>query len=87
MAHVQIYTTMMCPYCHRAKALLEDKGVAFEEIDVTYDPKSREAMTARAGGRRTVPQIFIDGRAVGGSDELAALEESGELDALLGRAA
>ncbi|MFN0044314.1 MAG: glutaredoxin 3 [Alphaproteobacteria bacterium] len=87
MAHVQIYTTMMCPYCHRAKALLEDKGVAFEEIDVTYDPKTRETMTARAGGRRTVPQIFIDGRAVGGSDELAALEESGELDNLLGRAA
>jgi glutaredoxin 3 len=87
MATVEIYTTMMCPFCHRAKALLDGKGVAYEEFDVTYDPKGRAAMTARAEGRYTVPQIFIDGRPIGGSDELAELDRSGELDRLLGAAA
>lgn len=87
MARVEIYTTMMCPYCHRAKSLLQSKNVAFEEIDVTYDPEGRQKMTARANGGRTVPQIFIDGKHVGGSDELAALDRAGKLDALLGIAA
>ena len=87
MAKVEIYTTMMCPFCHRAKALLDAKGVAYEEYDVTYDPKGRAAMMVRAEGRHTVPQIFIDGRPVGGSDELAELDRSGELDRLLGAAA
>lgn len=83
MADVEIYTTMMCPYCYRAKALLDQKGVAFREIDVSADPKERAAMTERAGGSRTVPQIFINGAHVGGSDELAALEREGKLDSLL----
>ncbi|MGO8867198.1 MAG: glutaredoxin 3 [Alphaproteobacteria bacterium] len=84
---VVIYTTMWCPYCHRAKSLLEKKGVQFEEIDVTYDPDKRAEMSARAGGRETVPQIFIRGEPIGGSDELVALEAEGKLDQLLERAA
>jgi glutaredoxin 3 len=84
MPAVEIYTTMLCPYCHRAKSLLERKGVRYKEIDVSYDPEGRKAMTARAGGRTTVPQIFIDGLAIGGSDELAALDEEGKLDRILG---
>lgn len=83
MAEVTIYTTMLCPYCYRAKALLKRKGVRFTEIDVGMDPDKRREMTARAGGRQTVPQIFINGRHVGGSEELAALERTGELDRLL----
>lgn len=85
MAEVKIYTTGFCPYCTRAKRLLTEKGVVFEEIDVTFDPDLREKMIAESGGR-TVPQIFIDGVPIGGSDELAALEASGELDPLLGTA-
>jgi glutaredoxin 3 len=84
---VVIYTNMWCPYCHRAKGLLEKKGVKFHEIDVTFDPDKRAEMSAKAEGRRTVPQIFIEGRGIGGSDELAALDDAGELDRLLGRAA
>ncbi|MFI5021217.1 MAG: glutaredoxin 3 [Alphaproteobacteria bacterium] len=84
---VVIYTTMWCPYCHRAKSLLEKKGVAFEEIDVTYDPAKRAEMRARAEGRETVPQIFIRGEPIGGSEELVALEAAGKLDQLLERAA
>lgn len=84
MAHVEIYTTMWCPFCHRAKRLLSAKGVAFEEIDVSLSAARRREMTERAGGRRTVPQIFIDGEGVGGSDELAALEAEGRLDPMLG---
>ncbi|MFZ5609507.1 MAG: glutaredoxin 3 [Pseudomonadota bacterium] len=83
MAQVTIYTTMLCPYCSRAKRLLQEKGVAFEEIDVTMDPAARQAMMARAGGRRTVPQIFVGAAHVGGSDELYDLERAGKLDALL----
>ena len=83
MAKVEVYTTTYCPFCHRAKALLRSKGVAFEEIDVTDDPRMREKMTRLAGGRRTVPEIFINGRIIGGYDELRALETKGELDALL----
>lgn len=83
MPPVTVYTTFTCPYCARAKALLQRKGVPFEEIDVTMDPDMRDAMTERAGGRRTVPQIFFGERHIGGSDELAALDRSGELDILL----
>ena len=84
MAKVTIYTTMMCPYCARAKSLLDHKGVEYEEIDVTFSGKKRRQMTERAAGRYTVPQIFIDGESIGGSDELVALEMGGRLDGLLG---
>ncbi|MFT3987999.1 glutaredoxin 3 [Aestuariivirga sp.] len=83
MMPVTIYTTPWCPYCHAAKALLTRKGVSFEEIDVSGDPALREAMTTRAHGRRTVPQIFIGDQHVGGSDDLHALERQGRLDPLL----
>ena len=83
MATVEIYTTPMCPFCWRAKRLLEQKKVTFEEIDLWQEPGRRKEMLERAEGRRTVPQIFIDGRGIGGSDELADLEHSGELDRLL----
>lgn len=85
MSTVEIYTTRICPYCRRAKALLEKKGAAYEEIDVSDDDALRARMVELAGGRRTVPQIFIDGRPIGGSDDLYALEQEGRLDALLGR--
>ena len=87
MAEVVVYSTMFCPYCHRAKALLKSKGVEFTEIDVMRDPARREEMTRLSNGGRTVPQIFIDGVPVGGSDELHALERQGKLDGLLGIAA
>jgi glutaredoxin 3 len=83
VAHVEVYTTSYCPFCFRAKDLLEQKGVQFEEIDVTDDPELRRQMMMRAGGRRTVPEIFINGRIIGGYDELRMLEMRGELDALL----
>lgn len=86
MARIEVYTKAFCPYCTRAKRLLDGKGADFSEIDVTMDRAGFDAMVARAGGRRTVPQIFIDGRHVGGSDDLAALDARGELDALIGRA-
>lgn len=79
---ITIYTTRYCPYCHAAKALLNQKGVSFEEIDVS-DPDLRQKMTARANGRRTVPQIFIGERHVGGCDDLHELDERGQLDPLL----
>jgi glutaredoxin 3 len=83
MAKIEIYTTSSCPYCHAAKKLLGRKGVDFSEINVTGDPVARSSMSSRANGRTSVPQIFIDGRHVGGCDDLYALEEAGELDALL----
>jgi glutaredoxin 3 len=83
MARIEIYTTPTCPYCIAAKALLKKKGAAFEEINVAGDPEGRRAMSARAGGRATVPQIFIDGRHIGGSDDLHALDADGGLDPLL----
>lgn len=83
MAQVEIYTTMFCPFCVRAKKLLDSKGVAYDEIDVTMSSSKRAQMQERADGRHTVPQIFIDGVGVGGSDELAALEASGKLDGML----
>lgn len=82
MAHVLIYTTPWCPYCHRAKQLLGDKGVAYDEIDVDADPGQRAAMEDRSG-RYTVPQIFINGASIGGCDDLYALEHGGKLDGLL----
>lgn len=84
MPSIIIYTTPVCPYCVRAKALLKQKGVSnYQEIDVSSDDALREAMVARAGGRRTVPQIFIGDTHVGGYDDLAALDKAGKLDALL----
>lgn len=83
MRHVEIYTTPTCGYCQAAKRLLSRKGIAFKEIDVSGDHDLRIAMTQRAGGRRTVPQIFIGERHVGGCDDLYELEEAGQLDPLL----
>ena len=82
MAKIEMYTTPFCGYCARAKSLLEKKGAAYEEMDVMMDEKKRTEMRERAK-RSTVPQIFINGRYIGGSDELAALEQAGKLDALL----
>jgi glutaredoxin 3 len=87
VAKVQVYTTNYCPYCFRAKALLQHKGVVFEEIDVTDDRALREKMVKLAGGRRTVPEIFINGKIIGGYDELRALEDEGKLDELLAASA
>ena len=81
---VEIYTTPICPYCLHAKALLKSKGVAFKNIDVMFHPAKRREMEERAGGGYTVPQVFIDGKHVGGADELALLERKGKLDRLLG---
>ncbi|HUA54514.1 MAG TPA: glutaredoxin 3 [Candidatus Sulfotelmatobacter sp.] len=86
MANVEIYTTPICPYCASAKRLLTEKKVAFTEIDVSRDPAKRDEMTARAEGRYTVPQIFIDGTPIGGCDDLHELEHAGKLDPLLKRA-
>ncbi len=82
MAEVEIYTSPFCGFCHRAKHLLDQKGVAYKEIDVFQVPGAKEEMISRSG-RRTVPQIFIDGAGVGGSDEIHALERQGKLDGLL----
>lgn len=84
MRRITIYTTPICPFCVRAKALLQKKGAEFEEVDVFMDGRAREEMEQRSGGRRTVPQIFIGDRYVGGSDDLMALDRAGELDPLLG---
>ena len=83
MARVEIYTKYGCPYCARALRLLDAKGVDYEEYELNSMRGKREEMLERAPGRTTVPQIFIDGRHVGGSDDLAELERSGRLDALL----
>ncbi|KAF0105815.1 MAG: glutaredoxin 3 [Rhodospirillaceae bacterium] len=82
MAKIEIYTTPFCGYCARAKSLLDSKGAEYEETDVMMDDKKRTEMRARAN-RTTVPQIFINGQHIGGSDDLAALEQAGRLDALL----
>lgn len=84
MAEVEMYSTMWCPYCSRARALLREKGVDFVDIDVAEEPGRRAEMIERAGGGRTVPQIFIDGEHIGGCDELVALDRAGKLDAKLG---
>jgi glutaredoxin 3 len=82
MQKVQIYTTQWCPYCHAAKSLLADKGVAYEEVNAE-DPEVRMQMVERANGRRTVPQIFVGETHVGGYDDMAALDRRGQLDPLL----
>jgi len=82
MATIVMYTAQYCPYCMQAKALLRHKGVSFEEIDVSADDALREKMVQESG-RRTVPQIFINGSPIGGFDELRALDEDGKLDPLL----
>jgi glutaredoxin 3 len=83
MPRVEIYTKAFCPYCARAKKLLTEKGVDFEENDISMDAGKRAEMIQRANGGTTVPQIFIDGSHIGGSDDLAALEAAGKLDPLL----
>ena len=84
MAEVELYTAPFCPYCPRARVLLERKGAAFIDIDITEEPGRRAEMVRRAGGRTSVPQIFIDGEHIGGSDELVALDRAGGLDLKLG---
>ncbi|HMG46085.1 MAG TPA: glutaredoxin 3 [Allosphingosinicella sp.] len=86
MARVEIYTKAFCSYCARAKRLLDEKGAAYDEFDITFGGAKRAEMLARADGRTTVPQIFIDGRHVGGSDDLHALDREGQLDPLLASA-
>ena len=83
MAEVTVYATMFCPYCSRAKRLLDSKGVTYREIDVDMTAGAREEMVQKANGRRTVPQIFINGQHVGGSDDLHALDRAGKLDPML----
>ena len=83
MPKIEIYSTLFCPYCTRAKRLLDQKGIGYIEADVIADTSKRGEMVHRAGGRTSVPQIFIDGRHIGGCEELYALERRGELDALL----
>lgn len=83
MAKIEIYTSPYCGYCHRAKQLLTRKGAAFTEIDVMGDPARRAEMTRRSNGGQTVPQIFIDGKHIGGCDDMHALDAEGGLDPLL----
>ena len=86
MAKIEIYTQPWCPYCSRAVALLRKKGVEFQEIDAPHGTAQRQEAQARSGGRTTVPQVFIDGRHVGGCDDLMALDRAGKLDPLLAAA-
>lgn len=83
MAYIEIYTRNTCPYCTMAKRLLENKGQEWEEINLDTNPERTDEMLERTGGKRTVPEIFIDQELVGGYDDLAALETAGELDARL----
>jgi glutaredoxin 3 len=83
VARIEVYSSYFCPYCARAKALLERKGVPFEDIDLLEQPNRRAEMVERAGGRTSVPQIFINGEHVGGCDDLHALDKAGQLDAKL----
>ena len=87
MAKVEIYTSIMCPYCTRAVGLLQSKNVSFEQIDVSMSGALRQTMRNRAGGRTSVPQIFINDEHIGGCVDLIALESAGHLDALLNRTA
>ncbi len=84
MAKVEIYTWQACPFCIRAKALLNKKGVKYEEHSIDGDQSAHMAMSNRAEGRRTVPQIFIDDKGIGGCDELHDLDRSNQLDTMLG---
>jgi glutaredoxin 3 len=86
MSRVEIYSTLFCPYCDRAKSLLHKKGAKYENIDIIEDTSKRDEMLARSGGRTSVPQIFIDGEHIGGFDDLCALDRAGKLDAKLGMA-
>lgn len=83
MASVEIYTTTVCPYCVKAKRLLDAKDVDYVEHNLTGKDEEREALVKKSGGMRTVPQIFINGQHIGGCDNLYELEEKGELDKLL----
>lgn len=83
MAKIEIYTTNVCPYCVRAKQLLKNKGQSWEEINIQQTPDRRDEMIERAGGKRSVPQIFIDGKHIGGCDDLYALDAQKGLDPLL----
>ncbi len=83
MARVEIYSSLLCPYCHRAKKLLEARGVNYEEIDVMLKPWRRAEMVERSGGRTSVPQIFVDGRRLGNYDELVGLDAAGKLAPIL----
>lgn len=83
MPKIEVYSTAVCPYCVSAKNLLKSKGLEWTEVRVDTDPAQREAMLARSGGRRTVPQIFINGHHVGGFDDLAAADRNGKLAQLL----
>ena len=85
MAKVEIYTTPYCGFCHRAKSLLKDKGVEFDEVNIVYDTSRRAEMIMRANGQNTVPQIFIENQHVGGCNELYGLDAKGKLDPLLNR--
>ena len=87
MPRVEIYTKAFCPYCSRAKRLLDQKGVAYDEHDITMGGPDRAAMIQRSDGRTTVPQVFVGDTHVGGSDDLAEAERTGELDRLLSTAA
>lgn len=84
MPEIEIYTSPLCGFCHRAKSLLTNKGAEFAEYDVTSIPGKRDEMIERAGGKTTVPQIFIDGKHVGGCDDLFELDYDDQLDPLLG---
>ena len=83
MSKVEIYSKAMCPYCDRAKQLLDAKSVAYTEIRVDHNPDEFEVMLKRAQGRRTFPQIFINDQPIGGFDDMRALDQAGELDKLL----
>jgi glutaredoxin 3 len=83
MAKIEIYSSLFCPYCTRAKRLLDQKGVEYTDIDVIADTSKRSEMVRRAAGMTSVPQIFIDGAHIGGCDELYTLERQGKLDSLL----
>ena len=83
MKNVEMYTTPFCGFCHAAKRLLDTKGVAYVNYDVSQDPALKAEMIQRAEGRRTVPQIFIDDRPIGGFDQISALDRAGKLDGLL----
>lgn len=83
MASVEIYTKDYCPYCHRAKALLDSKDVKYTEYDITNDDAAQDKMAERTGGPRTVPQVFVDDKPIGGCDEIHALDDQGKLDDIL----
>jgi glutaredoxin 3 len=85
MSKIVIYTTNICPYCVRAKNLLKSKNLSYDEIDVTNDPAARESLIKKANGRRTVPQIFIDDKHIGGCDDLIELDNSGQLNKLVNK--